>query len=475
METSGLNAVIRHLRRVVLVSSSDEELLAALAQHHDETAFEVLLRRHGPMVWAVCTRVLHQTQDAEDAFQATFLVLVRKAATIRKRQSLPSWLYGVAYRTARKARAMNARRRWHEIQATSRPRPEIAKECPDLDQELSALPEKYRVPVILCELQGRTRKEVAHLLKIPEGTLSSRLATARKAMAKRLGERGALFIGGAAAPSKVPALLVVSTVKVVGMIMAGSGAAGVASANALILSHGVLRAMLMMKLKSLAVAVVVLGTLGLGVGRYTHRALAIGPVASGAEPQTAGQKPDQSGLGLEEAKAALKQAEAGLAAAQTKVERIEKQLIARGSITARELTKLLGRSCHQTFSRDVASRFKYLIPVELGRTESNEGSHLEILEIWGTRPQIEIGGQYMVHGRYTMPSRNKGKLYFYVTSTGPWGLSGEATFDLQSTTVDKGTGEFTLVHGLGGPGDFHLILYSADDGKNACLANVYFK
>src|SRR5258708_5311086 len=111
MEKSGLNAVIRHVRRVVLVSSSDEELLAALACRRDEDAFEVLCKRHGPMVWAVCSRVLRHTQDAEDAFQATFFVLVRKSDSIRKRASIASWLYGVAYRTARKAQAMNARRR----------------------------------------------------------------------------------------------------------------------------------------------------------------------------------------------------------------------------------------------------------------------------------------------------------------------------------------------------------------------------
>ena len=306
MERNGLNAVLRHVRRVVLASSSDEELLAALASRRDEDAFEVLLRRHGPMVWAACRRVLRSTQDAEDAFQATFLVLIRKAASIRKRASIASWLFGVAYKTARKAQAMNLRRQFHEQRAACRPRPDVATECLELDHELNALPEKYRLPVVLCELQGRTRKEVADMLHIPEGTLSSRLATARKTLARRLGNRGFLVAIGTAPAPKVPAPLVASTVKAAMLTLAGSEAAGVISAPAIVLSHGVLQAMLMMKLKSLAVAVVVLGTLGVGVCSFAHlAALAVGPVSKGEEPQSfcvskQQQSPQRAISGLEE-------------------------------------------------------------------------------------------------------------------------------------------------------------------------------
>ncbi len=498
------------------MSSSDAELLRAVACRRDEGAFEVLLRRHGPMVWSVCTRVLCHTQDAEDAFQAAFLVLVRKAATIRKRESIASWLYGVAYRTARKAQATKARRRHYEGRAACRPRPAGAREFPELDRELNALPEKYRLPVVLCELQGRTCKEVADLLKIPEGTLSSRLATARKTLAKRLGQPGSFLLIEAATRSSLPAPLIISTVKVAALVMAGGEAVGVVSTNALVLSQGVLRAMLMMKLKSVAVAVVVMGTLGIGVGRYAHLAMAGGSVAGSDEPQAAGsrpgpsaetavvrfdelvrtsqnldKKPDQKEQGLDDPLARLKRAEANeaatlkqkeayLATMQAEVDRSKALLLA--VVDQRRKLELVEARNRQnaldatsTWFLDIAIRFKYRIPVELGRTESNEGCRIEIKKILGTRPKIEVGGQYMVHGKVTMPSRKRGKLYFYVTSNGTWGQSGETTFDLQSTTVEKDKGEFTLVHGMGGPGEFHLILYSDDGGKEVWLANQYFK
>jgi RNA polymerase sigma-70 factor (ECF subfamily) len=143
------------------------------------------------MVLAVCRRVLRHAQDAEDAFQATFLVLARKASSLRSRELLGHWLYGIAYRTALKARAMNLRRRTRESQARLRSCPEPADGDSEellarLDAEISRLPEKYRVPVVLCELQGKSRKDVACLLGLPEGTVSSRLANARKLLARRL-------------------------------------------------------------------------------------------------------------------------------------------------------------------------------------------------------------------------------------------------------------------------------------------------
>ncbi len=292
METSGLHAVIRHVRRVVLASSSDEELLLAIASKRDEDAFEALLRRHGPMVWAVCRRVLRHTQDAEDAFQATFLVLIRKADAIRKRASLPSWLHGVAYRTSHKARVMKARRLVHESQAVARTSTALAEDHSDLDFEVNALPEKYRLPVLLCELQGRTRKEAAELLKIPEGTLSSRLAAARKTLAQRLRLRGACFVVGAVGPARVPAPLALSTVKAVSLVMTGGEAAGVVSANAVVLSQGVLHVMFLMKLKSVVVTALVLGSLGIGAGKFAYTGVAANAVAAdepGGKEKSGGQ------------------------------------------------------------------------------------------------------------------------------------------------------------------------------------------
>jgi RNA polymerase sigma factor (sigma-70 family) len=187
MATRLLNPVIDHLRRAVLLRDgaglTDGQLLESFLGGQDEAAFEALVRRHGPMVLGVCRRVLRIHHDAEDAFQATFLVLVRKGDTIRPREMVANWLFGVAYRTAQKARGRIARRRVREAQVKEMPEPEaVAPEegwgdwRPLLDQELSRLPDKYRVPVVLCDLEGKTGKEAARQLGWPEGTVSSRLA-----------------------------------------------------------------------------------------------------------------------------------------------------------------------------------------------------------------------------------------------------------------------------------------------------------
>src|SRR5262249_13548239 len=152
--------------------------------------------RHGPMVLGVCRRLLGDSADAEDAFQAAFLVFVRKAASIAGREALGGWLHGVAYRTALEARGRRARRRAKEKQAGEMPEPLVEPDehlrdlRPLLDQELNRLPDKYGVPVILCELEGKTRKEAARILGLPEGTLSWRLAQAKKMLAKRLSRHG---------------------------------------------------------------------------------------------------------------------------------------------------------------------------------------------------------------------------------------------------------------------------------------------
>jgi RNA polymerase sigma factor (sigma-70 family) len=137
---------------------SDGELLERFVVRRDESAFEAIVRRHGPMVLGVCRRVLRDHHDVEDAFQATFLVLARKAGTVRPGSMLPNWLYGVAHQVAIKARAINARRRSRERQVTAMPEPATVPSAPvdDLrgliDRELSRLPDKYRAPVILCDL-----------------------------------------------------------------------------------------------------------------------------------------------------------------------------------------------------------------------------------------------------------------------------------------------------------------------------------
>src|SRR5262249_18368629 len=152
-------------------------LLECFHARRDEAAFEELVRRHGPMVLGVCRRVLGNHHDAEDAFQATFLVLARKGASLRTRQLVGNWLHGVAYRTALRAKAMIAGRQRHEQRAREFARPEPPADdgwqelLPVLDWELDQLPERYRVALVLCDLEGVTRREAARQLGVPEGTL----------------------------------------------------------------------------------------------------------------------------------------------------------------------------------------------------------------------------------------------------------------------------------------------------------------
>src|SRR5262249_45081010 len=146
----------------------------------DEIAFTALVRRHGRMVLGISRRVLGNLHDSEDVFQATFLVLAQKARMVGKREALASWLYKVAYRIALKAKAKNERRRQKETQVETMAHfPTATPPIQDweilLDEELNRLPEKYRVPIILCDLEGRTRKEVEQQLTLGAGTLSGRL------------------------------------------------------------------------------------------------------------------------------------------------------------------------------------------------------------------------------------------------------------------------------------------------------------
>jgi RNA polymerase sigma factor (sigma-70 family) len=185
---------------------SDSRLLQRFIAKQDPEAFETLLRRHGPLVLGVCRRVLHNEHAAEDAFQATFLVLARKAAFIAKPELLANWLYGVAYRTALKAKVQAARRRAHESRAASAraadPLDEVIRR--DLGRvvgaALACLPEKYRAPLVLCYLEGKTNGQAAHQLGWPLGSMSARLARGRELLRRRL-TGGNPFAGQSNQPS----------------------------------------------------------------------------------------------------------------------------------------------------------------------------------------------------------------------------------------------------------------------------------
>jgi RNA polymerase sigma factor (sigma-70 family) len=274
-----LRSAVAHLQRALAPPEGDAQLLARFLAGRDEAAFAALVRRHGPMVLGVCRRVLRHAQDAEDAFQATFLVLARKAASVRQREALGSWLYAVAYRTARQARDTLARRRARERQVDAMPHPEVAAAevqdwRPVLDAELSGLPEKYRSPVVLCDLEGQPRREAARQLGLPDGTLSRRLAAGRKLLAERLSRRGVVLSGGAlaallaedAASAQVAGSLVGATAKAAALVAAGQMAA-VATPVA-VLTKGVLRAMFFTKLKITAGVVLLAAALGAGSLAY---------------------------------------------------------------------------------------------------------------------------------------------------------------------------------------------------------------
>jgi RNA polymerase sigma-70 factor (ECF subfamily) len=286
-QTSGLVSLLwRAAHRTEAVDTDDSDLLERYLRERDETAFESLLRRHGAMVLGVCRRLLRNEADAHDAFQATFLVFVRKADSIHPRGRVGNWLYGVACKTARKAKAMNRLRSAREQQAGAAQREEVSQELHGLlDEELSHLPDRYRTPLVLCELEGRSLKEVAQQLGCPQGTIASRLSRAREMLARRLARYGLALSGGAlsvalaqGASAAVPASLVVSTVQAAAAVAAGQAATvGVLSPSVAALTEGMLKTMLLTKVKALTAGLVALVLLGGGGGLLTYHALKAEP------------------------------------------------------------------------------------------------------------------------------------------------------------------------------------------------------
>jgi len=275
------SSFLRHFRRQVVLRDAgevtDRDLLQRFARERDGDAFAALVQRYGPLVLGVCCRVLRQEQDAEDAFQATFLVLARKAGSIEQPERLGNWLYGVASRVAQKARAEAARRRARQQPVTdvlaSRGDPEADWEelRQVLDDEVQRLPDKFGAPLVLCYLQGMTREEAAARLGRSAGAVKSLLERGRELLRSRLARRGvtlsmgslAAMLSGSALSAAVPAVLRDSTVRAALVFAAGKApAAGSAAA----LAQGVLQAMFRYRVKRWLAVVLMLGLAGGGAG-----------------------------------------------------------------------------------------------------------------------------------------------------------------------------------------------------------------
>jgi RNA polymerase sigma factor (sigma-70 family) len=274
---------------------TDGQLLDRFVTRHDGEAFAALLRRHGPLVLGVCRRVLSDPHDAEDAFQATFLVLVRKAASIVKQQSLGSWLYGVACRIAVRAKHRAQQRRVYERQAVNRPTTDPCDEAlwrdlrPVLDEEVNRLPEKYRAPVVLCYLAGRAYAEAARELGCSKGTVALRLEQARERLRRQLTRRGivlsvgvfAALFAGRRALAPVPPALAEATARAASLWATGGPAAGAVPVPAASLAEAVASALAWAKVKVAVVTVLAAGAVCATAGAALHRALADRPAAAG--------------------------------------------------------------------------------------------------------------------------------------------------------------------------------------------------
>lgn len=273
MTKVGPDSFLRYIRHLVgsqeRSADSDGALLDQFISSGDEAAFAGVMNRHGPLVLGVCQRLLEQPADIEDAFQAVFLVLVRKARSVTKQQSLGSWLYGVAYRTALRARARAARRRQHErpMENVMVPTPRTLSEWGDLqpilDEEIARLPDKYRVPIVLCGLEGKSNEEAARQLAWPVGTVWGRLSRGRELLRARLAKRG-VFVAGAAlaqmmteqgASAGVPGTLATATLQGAAAAVAGQTTAG----GAADLAAEVSRILVLRKMRTAAALVCLLG------------------------------------------------------------------------------------------------------------------------------------------------------------------------------------------------------------------------
>ena len=264
------------------------------------SAFGVLVDRHGPMVFGVCRRTLRHAQEAEDAFQATFLVLARRARSIRNREAVGPWLLGVARKVAARARSDAQRRRTLDVRPDESDSAGEATSAVDGEEiaallsEVERLPRRLREPLVLCYLQGMTYSSAADALRLTEGTVRGRLVRAKESLRVRLTRRG--FSPASLAPMLVdirileeaPRRLIEPTVRASMRVAAGESMAGVVSTSAASLMEGVLKTMLSAKLKTTAALALTLGMIGLGTGVHARQKPVEQPAENGAQVKKSG-------------------------------------------------------------------------------------------------------------------------------------------------------------------------------------------
>jgi RNA polymerase sigma factor (sigma-70 family) len=306
MAKAPFSDLLTYLRKVCAVDAardlSDAELLSRFKVEHDETAFSVLVHRHGPMVLGVCRRVLGSGANTEDAFQATFMVLVRRAGSIYCfNSSLSSWLYGVAQRVAIKARKQEATRRLRERQRetmlTAEPLDDLTWQelLGVLDEEMARLADKFRAPLVLCYLQGKSYEQAARELGWPKGTLTKRIGRARELLRQQLVRRGVTLSAGALATvlcekltgPAVGATLTINTVKAAVSLAAGKAAAVTyASAHVKALADGAMTGVGCVNAKVVLMAMAIgLAVGGLGVAKYGGMVWNQEPIKTADAPQ----------------------------------------------------------------------------------------------------------------------------------------------------------------------------------------------
>jgi RNA polymerase sigma factor (sigma-70 family) len=430
--------------RAERIVATDGELLMRFVRHRDHDAFSQIVERHGRLVWMICYQVLRHLQDVEDAFQATFLILAERAHTIRASDSAASWLFGVAQRTALAARRKRERRR-EEPLAIDPPAGEESLRSIDkremlyvLMQEIQSLPNRYHTPLVMRYLEGQSRRTIAEHTDSTVGQIQGRLVRGRRLLRTRFLRRGvslslaagAVAVTAASAEAAVTPALIDLTAETCLNVKTSGALSGLPPAVLALVREGV-NAM-WFTFVSKCVAVVSATVLAGGIVWAAQGNNTAPSAGEGAPAQVQLQKEVQGKW-------------SGAAENEQGKER--------GAF--------------------IASRFKYKIPFEIGATEFKEGGRIEIEEVWGTRPRIEVGGQYIVRGKYVLPHGKRGKLYFYETANGEWGRTPTANMDLQTVDLDEETGEFQLAHGMAGPGNFHLYLASPDK-YSRMFANVYF-